>query len=179
MKKITYPDLILSVALTSRGFAFVLFEGPLAPFDWGISEIKGRGKDASVLNRIQTIMERYHPNTLVIERISAQRTSRIRARSLGLRHMAVASEMDICQYNRAAIRSCFAPTGASTKYEIAQVIAREIPAFSHRLPPLRKIWAGEDARQSLFDAAALGLTYYRAQIRKAPRSRPIGFQADR
>lgn len=179
MPPITYPDLILAVTLSSRGFAFVLFEGPLAPFDWGISETKGRRMNASQLKRIQSIIERYHPTTLVIENLSAKRSPQVRARSLGLRHMAVASEMNVCLYDRAAIRLCFASVGARTKYEIAQAIARELPALSHRLPPLRKIWATEDARQSLFDAAALGLTYFRGPAAKPPRPRPIGFQVDR
>jgi Holliday junction resolvasome RuvABC endonuclease subunit len=179
MPKVRYPDLILAIALTSRGFAFVLFEGPLAPFDWGVVEIKGRDKNASIFHRIQTTIERYHPTTLITETVAAQRTARIHASSLGLRHMAVASGMNIHQYDRATIRKCFAPAGASTKYEIAQAIAREIPAFSHRLPPLRKMWATEDVRQSLFDAAALGLTHYRKRSVQARRPRPIGFQADR
>ena len=125
MPPITYPDLILAVTLSSRGFAFVRFEGPLAPFDWGISENKGRWMNASQLKRIQSIIERYHPTTLVIENLSAKRSPQVRARSLGLRHMAVASEMNACLYDRAAIRLCFASVGARTKYEIAQAIARE------------------------------------------------------
>jgi len=50
--------------------------------------------------------------------------------------------------------------GAETKYEIAQAVAGIIPAFKHRLPPIRKIWQSEDERQSLFDAASLGIAYY-------------------
>jgi hypothetical protein len=163
MPKKTNPDLTLSVALTSLGFAFVLFEGPLAPFDWGVSEIIGAKKNDSALRRIQTIIERYHPDTLVIENFSAQRSERLRALSLGLRHMAVASGMNVCHYDRAAIRRCFASVGARTKYEIAQAIAREIPEIGYRLPPIRKIWMNEDHRQSLFDAASLGITYFQCR----------------
>jgi len=50
--------------------------------------------------------------------------------------------------------------GARTKYEIAHAVARIIPAFKFRLQPVRKPWQSEDARQSPFDAAALGIVYY-------------------
>ena len=63
------------------------------------------------------------------------------------------------------MKECFASVGAGTKYEIAKAIATQIPAFAHRLPRLRKIWMSEDPRQSLFDAAALGLTFFARHIR--------------
>jgi hypothetical protein len=36
--------LVLSIYPFSRGFAFVLFEGPENPLDWGVKEIKGEHK---------------------------------------------------------------------------------------------------------------------------------------
>ena len=36
----------------------------------------------------------------------------------------------------------------------------QIPAFAHRLPRPRRGWTREDDRQTLFDAVALGLTYF-------------------
>jgi hypothetical protein len=58
------------------------------------------------------------------------------------------------------IRTVFASVGASTRYEIAQVISQHIDVFSHRMPRKRKPWESEDARQSIFDAAALAMTYF-------------------
>jgi hypothetical protein len=72
-------------------------------------------------------------------------------------------------YDRAIIRRFFAPTEARTKHEIAEVIAREIPAFTQRLPPIRKIWKREDPPQSLFDAATLGMTYQAAHAGQTER----------
>jgi hypothetical protein len=166
MNKKIYPDLVLAVAPTTRGFAFVLFEGPLTPFDWGRKEITGPAKNVRVLESIQAIIERYHPQIMVFEDLSGEssrRPPRTRALSLALRHQAAEAQMEVHCYDRAAIRRCFAPVGARTKPEIAQAIARQIPAFHHHLPPHRKVWMGEHPRQSLFDAAALGMTYYQGQ----------------
>ena len=77
-----------------------------------------------------------------------------------LAHLAQSEGIDVAYYDRQTIRHAFAPVGAKSKVEIAQAIARAIPAFAHRLPPVRKIWMSEDSRQMLFDAAALGMTYY-------------------
>ena len=68
----------------------------------------------------------------------------------------------MARYSRDDVRQVFAEFGAKTKPEIAAAIVAAIPAFSHKLPPARKIWTSEDGRQLLFDAAALGwVTYLR------------------
>lgn len=77
-----------------------------------------------------------------------------------LAHVAEAQCIELHRYARSDIRSCFDSVGATTKYEIAKAIAMQIPAFAHRLPRYRKAWMSEDPRQSLFDAAALGLAYF-------------------
>lgn len=156
---------VLSVYPTSHGFAFVLFEGPEAPFDWGVKEIRERRKNARTLERIKRLIDRYQPEVLVFEATSKKsiRTARIMRFYRMLLHLAETKQLTVVRYTKAEVRKCFASVGAKTKYEIAKAIAIQIPAFMHRLPPVRKIWMSEDPRQSLFDAAALGIAYYAAQ----------------
>ncbi|MDO7836094.1 hypothetical protein Q4610_13670 [Sphingobium sp. HBC34] len=116
-----------------------------------------------MLEAVRAIIEQHHPTVLILPNCKpkdAHRSPRVRALALALRHLGESNQMMVHQFDRAAIRQCFASVGARTKHEIALVIAEEIPAFRHRLPPIRKIWMNEDARQSLFDAAALGLAYF-------------------
>ena len=49
----------------------------------------------------------------------------------------------------------------TAKWELARTVAHAVPQLAPRLPPKRKPWMSEDARQSLFDAAALGLMAFR------------------
>lgn len=166
MPRKTNPDLVLAIYPTTRGYAFVLFEGPLSPFDWGVKQIKGKNKNADMIDSIHAIIEQYRPEVLVIEEIplkGARRALRIREFYRALAHLAWVEQLTLCRYPRCSVRECFSGIGAKTKFEIAQAIARQIPAFRHRLPRLRKIWMSEDPRQSLFDAAALGLTHYFAK----------------
>lgn len=159
----TNHNLVLSVYPTSRGYAFVLFEGPQSPHDWGVKEIRKKSKNEQTLKSIHALIERYRPDYLIIEdhtEHGSRRSSRIRRLYRMLMHLAETEQVELFRYSRRAVRTCFEPVGARTKYEIAQAIARQIPAFAHRLPPLRKIWMSEDPRQSLFDAAALGIAFY-------------------
>src|SRR5258708_16455648 len=59
-------NLVLSIYPFSRGFAFVLFEGPESPFDWGVKEIKEKHKNTKTLDEIKKIIDRYRPHVLFI-----------------------------------------------------------------------------------------------------------------
>ncbi len=168
MTSTPHPSFVLAIYPTSHGFAFVLFEGPEAPFDWGVKGLRGKRKNAKTVDEVQALLGRYHPETLVIEHTGAgqaRRAERIKRLYRMLRHLAAVEQVDVQRIARTEIRTCFAVVGAATKYEIAKAIATEIPAFAHRLPRVRRLWMSEDPRQSLFDAAALGLAFY---ARKAP-----------
>ena len=161
-------SLVLSIYPFSRGFGFVLFEGPQSPFDWGVKEIKEKHKNTKTFDEIKKIVDRYHPEVLVVEDTTgrdSRRTSRIRKLYRMIVHLAEAEYVEVHRCSPREVKQSFASVGASTKHEIARAIATQIPAFAHRIPRLRKIWMSEDPRQSLFDAAALGLTYFARHIR--------------
>ncbi len=156
-------NLVLSIYPFTRGFAFVLFEGPESPFEWGVKEIKEKHKNTKTLDEIKKLIDRYRPEVLVIEDLTngeSRRTSRIRKLYRMLAHLAAAEYVDLHRCKKSQIKECFGFAGASNKHEIAKAIAIQIPAFAHRIPPFRKPWMSEDSRQNLFDAAALGITYY-------------------
>jgi hypothetical protein len=161
-------NLVLAVYPFSRGFAFVFFEGPDSPFEWGVKEIKEKHKNGKTLEEIRKLIDRYRPEVLVIEETTdgkSRRTSRIRKLYRMLVHFAEAEYLELHRCSKKEVKACFASVGAGTKYEIAKAITTQIPAFAHRIPRFRKPWMSEDPRQSLFDAAALGLTYFSRQIR--------------
>jgi hypothetical protein len=166
MKTITGGSQILAVYPFARGFAFVLFEGPESPFDWGVREVKVKRRNVKTVAQVRALINRYRPECIVLEEFKTRnpkRTSRIRKLYQMLTHMASAEYTDVAWIASKNIQSHFAQMGAATKYDRAQVIATQIPAFAHRMPRVRKAWMSADPRQSLFDAAALGLVYYGSQ----------------
>ncbi len=158
-----YENPVLAVYPFSRGFAFVLFEGPDSPYDWGVREIKEKHRNVRSLEAIKELIDRYRPEAMVIEDTHERRyrrSSRIRKLYRMLTHLAVTEYVELYRFSQEAVKNHFDGCGASTKYEIAKAVSQQIPAFAHRLPRLRKAWMSADPRQSLFDAAALGLVYY-------------------
>jgi len=153
--------LVLAIHPTAKGFGWVLFESPMAPVDWGIASAK-KNRNARLVARFERLLKRYEPAVLVLEEFEGRvgRTDRVQMLCRQFIHLAACRGMETPVYRRNAIRTVFATLGATTRFEIAQVIATLLDAFSHRLPRKRRPWESADPRQSLFDAAALALTYF-------------------
>jgi hypothetical protein len=152
---------------TARGFGWVAFEGPFTPFDWGISY--SEGANAVALQRLDTMLKRLLPDTLVIESFdapSSKRSERVVRLCKGAVALAADRGLEVAIYTRDQIRACFAHVGARTRYEIAAAVARHVDALSHNLPKARKAWECEPPRIAQFSAAALVLTHFQYDARK-------------
>jgi len=161
---------VLAVDPTSRGFGFVILEGPEILIDWGVKQIRTR-KHRRCLERIEELIERYEPDVIVLEDCAAKRSRRCqRVCTLiqGIRALAACNKVPTRCFSRLRVRQVFSEQDASTKHEIATAIARQLPELKPHLPPVRKPWMSEDERMAIFDAVALALTYYRlADIQRA------------
>ncbi|MGY3388327.1 Holliday junction resolvasome RuvABC endonuclease subunit [Bradyrhizobium sp. USDA 3311] len=163
MRTLRRYALVLSVYLNTRGFAFILFEGHLSPFDWGIRETRGPQKSRVCLIRIKTVFDRYAPDALVIQDTSEQGTQRARRiRNLNALIVKLANDRGtrVFAYSRDQVRRAFEGYGCPNKQSLAELIAKHIPAFQQYVPPPRKPWMSEDRRMGLFDAAAQGLVFF-------------------
>ncbi|MFD2274038.1 hypothetical protein ACFS07_31830 [Undibacterium arcticum] len=123
------------------------------PHDWGTKEVRGRDKHADGMRAAKQLIDRFHPDVLVIEDTherGSRRFPRIRRLHRGIalyaEHRGIAMEA----YPRRVIKEVFSQVGAATKYEIGCVIVRMIPAFSAWLPHKRKPWESETAAQGIF-----------------------------
>lgn len=162
MKATSKSDLVFALHPTTRGFGWVLFEGPASPTDWGTASAK-RGRNAKLLAQFGRILNRCEPSVLVLEAFEgrdANRVERVQALCRDIRHIAASKGMKVRIFPRGVVQEVFLELGAKTRHEIAMVIAQRVDAFNHRLPPKRKSWMSQDPRQSLFDAAALAITYF-------------------
>lgn len=156
-------ELVLALVPSSRGLAYVCFEGPLSPVDWGREATKGKNKNVEGFRAASRLIERLQPDVIVLHEYAipgVRRSQRVRRLQHLIATYAYAQAIDVRRYSRRDIADVFKKLGAATRYEIAQVIAGHIHAFGYRLPPPRKLWMTEDPRMSLFEAAALALTYF-------------------
>lgn len=164
---------VLALAPCRRGIAFAVLEGPARVIDWGGRNTKAEGL-REVMQDVVRLIEQYDPDVVVLEgplRRKSRRSARVREVIRGAAAMAARRKIEVLYLSRAQIRAEFCTMGAVTKDQIAVAVARELPAFASLVPPPRKPWMSEHSRISVFDAAALALTFFRLSPNRAQRAR--------
>ena len=146
---------------SARGFSYVVFSGPFSPHDWGTVGAKG-DKNSACLHKLEKLLDRYSPEVLVLEeaRSVANRSDRIARLYKSIAAICAAHSIDLAVYRLQDIKGCFRSVGANTRQEIAEAVARQLPALDHRVPKPRAQWQSESRRMPMFCAAALALTHY-------------------
>jgi hypothetical protein len=157
-------DRVLAIDPTTRGFGFVVFEGPARLVDWGVAFV-GDDKNIRILLRITALIRRYSPEILVIEDHTSRacrRRARVRELLRSIARLGPTHSITIHRRARRSLRNTFASLGVATKYPIAAALASRFPELAPFLPPKRKPWMTEDARMGIFDAAALAVAYFQS-----------------
>jgi len=158
---------VLSIAFTNHGFGFVVMEGTKRLIDWGVSQSR-KCPASRIAHRAQKLMERYHPQVIVVEDIlkNRRRSAKCRDAQLAIKTLARSKRVRYRRVSSKEIRKTFAAGKRISKDDIAEAIAERYPELGSRLPPRRKAWKGERPRMAIFMAAACAITYY---ARKVPK----------
>lgn len=152
----------LGLHLTSRGFGWVVCEGPFGFVASGVfTSIRGN-KNANCRRKTEKLIALFKPSEFVIEACTdrTRRSARVSALSVDLLAVAADRGLYIASYPREKVQEAFAVVGARTREEVAEAIARFYPALALRLPKPRKPWNSEDKRLGMFCAAAVVLTHF-------------------
>lgn len=159
-----YPR-VLALHLSGIGASFCVFEAPCSLYDWGHRHIKRQDRDNETLAAVGHLLHRFAPDAVVIEDISAlgtRRSARVCRLYRDIETLADDHAIDVFAYPWEAVFRAYEGGRPENRYEVAVLTAKVLPMIARRLPPKRKMWMPKDPRQSLFDAAALGVTYYAA-----------------
>lgn len=151
---------VLSFYFNTIGVGYVLFEGVVAPVDWGIKEIKAK---ADYFEQARLLLHLFDPAVVILQDCGGKLsrcTDAIEELVTKLAALAEKKGKRVFCYSRDEIRSCFAYYGARSKDEIAREIAKQLPEFARLVPPIRGAWRREHYRMVMFDALALMRTYY-------------------
>src|SRR6266481_2869751 len=138
----------------SRGFGFVVFEGPEHLIDWGLKEAR-REKYICSLRQVKQLIEMYHPDVLVMEATrdpQCRRCLRVRALLQAMSQLAAEKKLKTGSFSRRAVQATFSAVSPVTKYEMMNAIVACLPELTPWRPPLRKPWMSENSRASIFDA---------------------------
>ena len=101
---------------------------------------------------------------------ACRRCQRVRTLLDETLNLALLKKVEEKRISRHMVRKFFSQAGAWTKYQIATVIAGQLPEIAPRLLPVRNLWMSEDSRMSIFDAAAFALTYYYLEAKRGNSS---------
>lgn len=158
MKKKRRP--VLGLHPSSRGFGWILFESAESPFDWGTADVRG-GDNDEAMRRVAELFKKYDPAVLALEAFegrSSRRSPRIQALYRTIVREAHRRRMTVKVYARTKLSEVL--SGAATRQQIAETIAKRFAALRHRLPKPRKIWDSERSNTALFAAAACAIAYF-------------------
>ena len=147
----------IAIDATRRGFAFAVLEGTAGLLDWGLVRIPGENPDQRFLEKLDWLLERYHPRLLVVEDCRDTRRGARACRWIGMAiALAGRHEMSSATVTRRRVKAAFRAYG-TTKHEIAKAIASHFPELAGRLPQKRKLWLPEPEGMGLFDALSFAL----------------------
>lgn len=165
MTKPAHLRRVLAIDPTSRGFGFVVLEGSTRIIDWGVKSSRSTtiDKEIQLLAKVRDLIQHCQPQCIVVEETRGQqsrRCGRVRLLLGTVRNMAVWDGIKSQNIASDEVKRVFGTFGATTKHEIACVIAEQLPDLAPFLPKVRKPWMPEDYRMAIFDAAAMALTYF-------------------
>lgn len=152
----------LALYPNARGMAWIAFEGPATPYDWGFTLPK-RDKSRRCLAALDRLMRRLDPETLILEdwrRPGTTPSARIGNLHKALVAFAAGRGLAVVVYTRGDLQACFAQVGARTRQEIAEAVGRHFEILAPLVPPARRRWDAEHWRMPLFNAAALAVRHY-------------------
>lgn len=162
---------ILGLDVRARRIGYAAFESPTRLVDFGVTRFKS--VEAATM-RIASLLLTIQPGTLILRKL-ALTSSRNCPGTMAIqrltRRLARRSSIGVAFISNRQLWQCFNAKGASTRYQIASFLSQEFPALAWRLPRPRKPWESEYRNMSIFDAAAVGMTYLELGVRKAKTKR--------
>ena len=164
---------VLSIDLRPQRFSYALFDGPKRLLDWGACFYPPGGDRGAVVagRKIASLLKVFFPSVIVVKQVLHKTTRNspgVQPILTAIRREASVRSIPVHLLARTNVREAFRVFRAKTKYEIASILTGIFPELLWRLPPKRKFYEGEHSVMSIFDAVALGVTYYQLNSTQVP-----------
>ena len=153
---------VFAVYPNANGYGFVYMKNARTLLDYGSVRINPVNNSAT-LNRIKKALDFLKPSIVVVQNPNSKssRTGpRVRRLIRKIIQYSKSENLPLEKYSRDQIRSVFEQFGATTKYEISQLLITEFTELKTMAPKKRKLWTSEDRYMAIFDALSLALTWY-------------------
>jgi hypothetical protein len=164
---------ILAIDLRPQQFGYAVFEGTERLLDWGATYFRPGGTIGAVAagKRVAVLVRVFLPSVIVVKKVRRNMTSNspgVQPILKAIRHEASARSIPVCFIARADVREAFREFRSKSKYEIACILTGMFPELLWRLPPKRKNYQSEHTSMTIFDAVALGFTYWKSNGTEIP-----------
>ncbi len=164
---------ILAIDLRPQQFGYAVFEGPKQLLDWGVAYYRPGGEAGAAVaaRRVAELVRVFLPSAIVVKKDRREVTRNsfgVRPILKAIRRKASARGIPVCFIARKEVREAFRVFRAKTKYEIACRLAVTYPELLWKLPPQRKFYESEHPCMTIFDAAAMGVTYWQSNGAEGP-----------
>ena len=153
------PERVIALDLHPLSFGYAMFEGPDELLDWGIKSFRHGVNAVKVpLNvKLALLLDQYGPDIVVVKE---PRTATLKKMVPAIMNLAQCRCIPVRRISGTSVRRVF-PNESHNKYQIASVIAKRYTELSPRLGLRRKLWQAEKYSMSIFDAAAIGIAYFK------------------
>ena len=144
----------------SQGIAYALFESPQKMIDCGNGVLRFYSNE-KIISRVQQYLEFYDPEIVILKTIQPSDFNKRLIRIVNLiRGVANNKGLTIKEYSHDDIWNVFNQLGCTSKYDLSQKLIETFPVLEKfRFQP-RKPWGSQPYGIGVFDAAALGVTWY-------------------
>lgn len=153
---------VLALEPSARGLCYVAFDQDHRLLDWGGTEARIH-KNAACRHAARRLTLVFQPRHIVVEdgdAATSTRRARIRELLRALAQDAGDSGCGVAKIPRLRVRQHMCRYPLPSKHEMAQSICKLYPQLVSRLPKKRRIWESEHYSLALFEAAALGVTFF-------------------
>ena len=156
---------LMAVEIRSGKFGYAVFEKPTELVDWGVRWFGARSRSlaATVSNRIRIPLNIHKPFAVVVrdrEYYTATENKRFRTILRLIRAEAKQHSTKLRIITTRQVRRHFALRGGETKHDIAASLARQFNHLSWRAPRRRRLYQSEARAMVIFDAVAIGVTFF-------------------
>lgn len=153
---------VLVVYPNAKGYAYALMQGPLEVLEKKMVSISPVD-NTRIVNDVKTLIDENVPASVILENDQckfSRKHGRGKQLLRSLAQMAKRKKYNVYTYTREDIRLVFEIWKATTKHEIAEVIAKNIKSFRILLYPKPKYPDSQKYVTGVFDAVSLGITHY-------------------
>lgn len=158
----SFIERVIALDLRAHKFGYVVFEGSDKLLDWGIKSYRD-GDRTQLEGKVAVLRAMFAPSTILIRKVRSN--NRVHQQMIDhavrtIRAFANRILVAIWIIESSSLHRFFSREAKVNKHEVAMMVADRFPELSWRVPSARKPWQTEPRRQSIFDAASLGLFFY-------------------